>query len=245
MTTKCDETRPTCGHCEKTGRKCLYKSDSDPVFVHEQIGGLQPTSQSQSSSASTSRSSSYRSDRTETNVDGRQNFTLRLKRSRKAELGSGEFLMFGRSRRGPSKIKLETPSEADDGERPAAPHRRSTLSPSPSSILSRPQDSLAARWMSVAGTASLSLYPLGNWVKLAWDHVGCNSYLDLAVEYALSAMTAFRHQDKKDFLKISIIGGRAMRSLRQAIMSGTKSIDVYVAIMLHYATEVSCLMYGF
>ena len=93
--------------------------------------------------------------------------------------------------------------------------------------------------MSIAGTASLNLYPLGNWVKLAWDHVGCNSYLDLAVEYTLSAMIAFRQQNNKDFVKISAIGGRAMRSLRQSIMSGTKSIDVYVAIMLHYATEVS------
>jgi hypothetical protein len=98
--------------------------------------------------------------------------------------------------------------------------------------------------MSVAGTASLNLYPLGNWVKLAWDHVGCNSYLDLAVEYALGAMTAFRQQHNKDFLKISAIGGRAMCSLWQAIVSGTKSIDVYVAIMLHYATGVSRLMYG-
>jgi hypothetical protein len=46
--------------------------------------------------------------------------------------------------------------------------------------------------MSEAATASLNLYPLGKWVKLAWNHVGCNSYLDLAVEYALGAMTAFR-----------------------------------------------------
>lgn len=95
--------------------------------------------------------------------------------------------------------------------------------------------------MSIAGSASLSLNPLGSWVKLAWEHVGNNAYLDLAVDYALAAITAFRQQNYKDFVKISAVGGRAMRRLRDAITSGTKCIDVYVAIMLHYAAEVGLL----
>jgi hypothetical protein len=92
--------------------------------------------------------------------------------------------------------------------------------------------------MSVAGPGLLHLNPLGNWIRLAWDHVGCNSYLDLALEYCLTAITEFRQRHQKNIVKISTIGSSAMRSLRHAIESGTNCIDVYVAIMLHYAAEV-------
>jgi hypothetical protein len=145
--------------------------------------------------------------------------------------------MFGRRGRQYSTVKVEPASENED--QPDSSRRRSVLSPSPLKLVSSPQESLAAKWISVAGPASLILYPLGSWIKLAWAHVGCDAYLDLAVDYALSAITAFRKEDKNDFIKISTIGGRAVRSLRQAIMRGTKTIDVYVAVMLHYAAEVS------
>ena len=210
------------------------------MFVHEQLGALQLPSHSQTSTPSTSRSSSYRSDRTDQDREAGRSpnpVTLRLNRSHKAETGSGEFLMFGRPRRQFRKVKVEPASENED--QPESSRQRSALSPSSLKFISSPQESLAAKWISVVGPASLSLYPLGSWIKFAWAHVGCDAYLDLAVDYALSAITAFRKEDQSDFVKISSIGGRAVRSLRQAIMRGTKTIDVYVAVMLHYAAEVS------
>ena len=211
------------------------------MFVHEQVGALQLHSHSQSSTPSTSRSSSYRSDRTDQDREAGRSpnpVALRLKRSHKAETGSGEFLMFGRPRRQFRKVKVEPASENED-QPESTSRRRSALSPSPLKLVSSPQESLAAKWISVVGPASFNLYPLGSWIKFAWAHVGCDAYLDLAVDYALSAITAFRKEDQTNFIKLSAIGGRAVRSLRQAIMRGTKSVDVYVAVMLHYAAEVS------
>ena len=202
------------------------------------MGALRQPSQSQSSTTSTSRSTSYRSERTDQDSERSSSanpVTLRLKRSHKAESGSGEFLMFGRPRRQYNKVKIEPPTENETQLESSRP--LSALPPSPFTI-SSPQESLAARWISIAGPASLNLYPLGTWIKFAWANTGCKDYLDLAVDYILSAMTAFRNENENDFIKTSTIGGRAVRRLREAIMSGTKSIDLYVAIMLHYAAEV-------
>ena len=236
---KCDEIRPNCGACETKGREWFYKHNKDDVFVHEQFDISRLPNQSRTTSAATSGSSSHRSDnpgRQRSKEPATKAVTFRLRRSRKAQTGAGAYFIFGRPTRHPVKVEIELSTEDEES---ATYRRRITLSPLPMVLLTRSQDSLASKWISIAGSASLDLYPLGKWVKLAWDHVGRNSYLDLAVEYALSAMTGFRQHSRSDSVNIPEIGGRAMRSLRQAIMAGTNDIDVYVAVMLHYAAEVS------
>lgn len=145
--------------------------------------------------------------------------TLRLKRHRRAQAGKGEFLTFEPVR-----------------------------TPSPTPVRLSPQPTYSLNLGSVLSEEALDFSPLGPWVKLAQRGNGGSLCVQLALQYALQSMIAFRDLHPEESLKkASGIGVRALRSLQSSINSSADNghkMDVVVAMLLHYAAEVSVSLLG-
>lgn len=130
-------------------------------------------------------------------------------------MGQGEFLLF-------EPVKLWSPSPA----------------------MLCPQTRNAISLGSIFGYEALDLSPLGPWVRLAWPNSDSNPCLELASQYAHQSMVAFQHSHSEESLKrASRTGLAALQSLQSGIESCQDDRDkesLVIAVMLHYAAEVSC-----
>ena len=113
----------------------------------------------------------------------------------------------------------------------------------PTATLLCPTTALSARYGSVFGFEALTLNPLGRWTRYAWTHAGEDDFLDFASDYAYDSMFAFQHRDDSQTMQVRLTGQRAIQKLQAAVdaTAGSAKMDdnLVVAIMLHYAAEVS------
>ena len=237
---------PRCGSCSKKGRACNYKSAKNSKFVHELVESLHHDRVSQGSASSTPASASNHILARNENcgrIQTDQTVTLRLRRSRKAEVGGGEFSIFGRpADNGKARVARRQTGSAIYMRPMIQLGEANKLILSPSPALKCPQTTLAASWASIFSFEALNLNPLGDWVKQAWCRTGEDAYLDLAADYALQSMQAFQLRQPSSDSKTLAAGQRALRSLRAAFDTRLFELspeNMLVTVMLHYAAEVS------
>lgn len=222
-----------CGSCRKKGRECHYSNARDSIFVHEQVNSA--VKQEGPAAAS----STATPEPTHGGVGAGRQINLRLRRSRKAENGAGEYSTLGELKSGREPFKRTSHSEAIL----ACYTTQNTLrlqSSSPQAALLCPQTQLAAEWSAIFGFDALLLNPLGSWVKSVWSRRGETACLDLASDYALESMRAFRSQDPASVSRACSTAEKALRGLQAAMQSKKKMPDrqdLVMAIMLHCAAE--------
>ena len=169
--------------------------------------------------------------------------TLRLKRTRRAQNG-GVFKIFGQSR--PAKTRRRSSQIADASSihkiniEPDGPQLQ-LLDPMPRFLCQQSKRSM--EWGVVFGFEALDMNPLGRWVKLSWPSIEEDLCVELASDYALKSMLAFQQRDELSLNRAYSAGGKALRSLQDAIgacstQTQSATTNLVAAVMLHYAAEV-------
>lgn len=237
---KCDEERPVCGACSARWRICKYSYPPEASnFVYEcgrdgsAKAGKVSLAGPQDGTVSHTLHSSPGSPAAET-----QPSTLRLQYVQRIGGASGLLMTFKQHtyrQRKPSAPCVKRESAMSNEQ---TPH----LIPA----LLSPVTRLSNRYGAIFGCDGLRLNPLGPWIRYAWINAGDEPCLEHALDYVYESMVGFqRRDDTKTTIRIHTAGERALRSLRAATNTTTESEKLWdsllIAIMLHYAAEVSQL----
>ena len=165
--------------------------------------------------------------------------SLRLKQSRAASHGVGNFMTFASRPAVARKVRTRYLKPSDTIVSKC--RQISTDVPHPTAPLWSSDMALAMQWVS-----SMALTPCGGagdlfdlWTRHIPPRVGHADYLDLAVAYFVDSMALFLSSTESNDKRACITGQRALQSLRESIScSRVNAVHLMLAITLHRYAEV-------